>query len=65
MPWQVPEAAGNRFLISTPGAVRIAEISRLLAAAYPDLQIRDLGDPVILTYEPHVRALHMSLIYEG
>jgi nucleoside-diphosphate-sugar epimerase len=48
---EVPAAAGHRFLISTPGAVRVAEISRLLAAAYPELEILDLGDPVCVWRE--------------
>ena len=42
---ETPEAAGRRFLISSPSALRMAEISRLLSAMYPDLHILDLGEP--------------------
>ena len=52
---ELPSAAGLRFLISTPGAVRNAEVSRLLAEQYPDLGIQDLGEP-----EPVRRELFRS-----
>jgi dihydroflavonol-4-reductase len=42
---ELPAAAGKRFLISTPGAVRNAEVARLLAAKFPELGISDLGEP--------------------
>jgi nucleoside-diphosphate-sugar epimerase len=48
---EIPEAAGHRFIMSTPTAVKKEEVARIVAEAHPNLQIVDLGDPVLATQQ--------------